>query len=233
MNLANLSTADLAGVFLSFFLTLLVFSYVFGDNILFRFAIHLFIGVASGYAAVIAWYNVIWPQLILPLIAGSQADRLFVLIPLVLSLLLLFKAWPRLSRLGNPSIAYLVGVGGATAIGGAVLGTLFPQAIASINLFDLSAASQSEGGLWATLLKGAIILIGTLATLIYFQFSIRTRPGEIPARPEAIEFMGWIGKIFISITLGMLFAGVYIAALTALVERVHFIGDLLIPLIIH
>jgi hypothetical protein len=34
-------------------LTLMIFSYLLGDNPLFRFAIYLFIGVASGYAAAV------------------------------------------------------------------------------------------------------------------------------------------------------------------------------------
>jgi hypothetical protein len=56
---------DLAGTVLGFIFTLLVFSYVFGDNALFRLTIYIFIGVAAGYAAVLAWYNVIW-RLALP-----------------------------------------------------------------------------------------------------------------------------------------------------------------------
>src|SRR5512134_1627974 len=111
MNLGSLSLPDLVGTFLGFVLTLLVFSYVFGDNALFRLVIHIFVGVASGYAVVVAWYNVIWPQLLLPLIIGSQSERLFVLVPLVLGLLLLFKAFPGTSSLGTPSVAFLVGVG--------------------------------------------------------------------------------------------------------------------------
>ena len=55
MSLAQLSLPDLAGTILGFFLTLMVFSYVFGDNGLFRAAIYIFVGVASGYAAVVAW----------------------------------------------------------------------------------------------------------------------------------------------------------------------------------
>jgi len=69
MNLADISILDLAGTFLGFVLTLMTFSYVFGDNALFRIAIHIFIGVSAGYAAIIAWYSVIWPQLVMPIIS--------------------------------------------------------------------------------------------------------------------------------------------------------------------
>ena len=48
-------------------LTLLIFSYLIGDNPLFRLALYLFIGVASGYAAVVVWHSVLLPRLFLPL----------------------------------------------------------------------------------------------------------------------------------------------------------------------
>ncbi len=35
--------------------------------------------------------------------------------------------------------------------------------------------------------------------------------------------MAWLGRIFIAITLGVLFAGVYMAALTAMIERLSSI----------
>ncbi len=81
MSIGGLSLADLSGMILGFVLTIMIFSYVFGDNLFFRIAIYLFIGVASGYAAVIAWYNVIWPQLIIPIFFGSIDERLLVAFP--------------------------------------------------------------------------------------------------------------------------------------------------------
>jgi len=230
MNLLGLGFADLVGALISFVLTILVFSYIFGDNALFRIAIHIFIGVAAAYAAVVAVYNVVWPQLLMPLIFGSQGERLFLLFPLLLSVLIVLKLSSRLSRFGNPAIAYLVGVGAATIIGGAVLGTLFPQAMASINLFDLSAAAPDESLIFV-LAQASIVLVGSLTTLIYFHFGTRSRrvnqPRDTLQRGEWIEALGWVGQIFIAVTFGALFAGVYTAALAALVERMHFIGDLI------
>jgi hypothetical protein len=227
MNLATLGLPDLIGSILAFIFTLLVFSYVFGDNFLFRLAVHIFIGVASGYAVVVAWYNVIWPQLLLPLIAGSQLERIYVVVPLILAGLLLFKISPSLSRAGNLPVAYLVGAGMGTAVGGVVMGTLFPQIAASINLLDL----KSSGGALAPLGMGLLILLGTVTTLIYFHFGASSSPGQPPQRREWIDSLGWVGQIFVAITLGFLFAGVYSAALTALIERIHFFGDLVLPLL--
>ena len=228
--MAEMSTPDLVGSILGFFLTLMVFSYVFGDNALFRATIHLFIGAVAGYAAVVVWYNVTWPQLILPLILGSQSQRLYVLFPLILSGLLLFKISPRLSRYGSPAVAYLVGVGAAVAIGGAIMGTIFPQTLASINLFDLEAAQQSGGTQLWSLIQGLLIILGTVSTLAYFHFGARQRLGEAPKRPEWIEILALIGQVFIAITLGVILAGVFTSALTAMIERVVSLSDFLLPL---
>jgi hypothetical protein len=229
MSLGQIGMADLIGTLLGIMLTLFVFSYIFGDNVLFRVAIYLFIGVASGYAAVIAWYNVIWPQLLRPLVFGSQPERLFALFPLVLSGMLLLKISPRYTRLGNPALAFLVGIGVATAIGGAVLGTIFPQVGASVNLFDAEGVAPGEN-VFAELIKGGLILFGTLVTLIYFHFGTRKSQTNIPKRPEWIEWLALIGQLFIAITFGALFAGVFSAALTALIERLFFITDFLFSL---
>ena len=167
MDVMQIGMVDLIGTFLGLLLTLFVFSYIFGDNVLFRVTIHIFIGVATGYAAVVTWYNVLWPQLLRPLIFGSQSERLLVLFPLLLGGMILLKVSTRFTRLGNPAVAYLVGVGAATAIGGAVLGTIFPQIGASINLFDLDTVPVGESILWR-LLKGSMILVGTVSTLVYF-----------------------------------------------------------------
>jgi hypothetical protein len=222
MNLAQFTLPELVGILLGFTLTLFVFSYIFGDNALFRIAMSIFVGVASAYAGVVAWYNVIWPQLIRPLIFGSQSERLFVLMPLLLCGLLLLKVSPRFSRIGNPALAYMVGVGVAAAIGGAVLGTIFPQVSATMNLFDMDAVGVDDNVVWQ-LVRGGMILVGTLTTLIYFQFGAVKTKGRSATRPAWLEWLALVGQVFIAITFGALFAGVFSASLTALIERLDFL----------
>jgi hypothetical protein len=223
MNLANMNLADLSGMLVGLFLTLSVFSYLLGDNVFFRIAIHIFIGVVAAYTLAIAFYNVVWPQLIIPIITGSQADRLFILVPLLLGALLLTKAAPRLTGWGAASLAYLVGVAVATAIGGAVLGTVFPQIGAAINVFDRRNMPDSGVDFLLAVVDGLIILVGTITTLVYFQFSARTRNNQRPKRPGWVDGAALIGQIFIAISFGTIFAGTYAAALTAFIERWHFL----------
>jgi hypothetical protein len=209
----------LAGV-VAFLFTLMIFSYLIGDNPLFRVAVYVFVGVSAGYVAAVAWWQVLWPDLVVPLITGTTSQKAILATPLLLSGLLLMKAWPPLSRLGTPSVALLVGVSAAVAIGGAVTGTLFPQVNATVDAFD----PRNAGSPFEALFNGSLILGGVVTTLVYFHFGARTAADGSVRRLGLIELLAFIGSIFLAITLGVLFAGVYSAALTALIERLHFFG---------
>lgn len=231
MNLAEMGIPDLVGALVGLVFTLFVFSYIFGDNFLFRLAIHIFIGVAAGFAAVIAWNSVILPQLVIPMLNGTQEVRLFLLVPLLLSLLLLAKASNRLAGTGNVVMAILVGIGAATAIGGAVVGTIFPQVDATTSAFALQSVARPGSNLLIQLMEGSLVLIGTVSSLIYFHFGARSGNDRSAQRSKWIDWVGNIGQGFIAITFGVLFAGVYAAALTALIERLSFITGFFTPFI--
>lgn len=206
---------EVISAFVGLILTLLVFSYLIDDNPLFRFAIYLFIGVSSGYAATAAWHYVLVPKLFSQL--GDVNQLLLLIVPLILSISLLAKLSPRLSWLGNFAMAVLVGVGAATAVGGALFGTLMPQAVAAMNEFDLGPVSGSAAVV--RLFEATVMFLGTVLTLAAFHFTAGRAP-DGSAKPNGLlSGLSKAGRVFISITLGVLFAGVYMAALTAMIER--------------
>lgn len=206
---------ELISAFVGLILTLLVFSYLIGDNPLFRFAIYLFIGVSSGYAATAVWHNVLMPRLFLRL--GDLNQLILLVVPLILGISLLAKLSPRISWLGNFAMAVLVGVGAATAVGGALIGTLLPQAEAAMNMFDPSAPGGSS--FFARLFQGGVMLIGTVLTLASFHFTLGRAADGAAKSNRILDGVAWAGRLFLAITLGVLFAGVYMAALTAMIER--------------
>lgn len=207
-----------------FFVTIMIFSYIIGDNPFFRIATYLFVGVAAGYVFLTLLEQVLWPKLVLPLFSGS----LIGIIPLALSLLLLGKLFPRFSKIGDIPMAYLVGAGAAITIGGLTVGSLIPQTLATIDLFDINAAAASGIPLPVQLLDGVIILAGSLTTLLYFYFTTHSKTDQSADRGPLIEFLAKVGQIFIGITLGALFAGVYSAALTALIERISSVWNFIL-----
>ena len=201
---------ELISGIIGFIFTLLIFSYLIGDNPLFRMAVYIFIGAASGYAAVVICYSVLLPKLRL-LSIDDPAQLIMGIIPFLLGATLLAKLTPRMSWLGSFAMALLVGVGAATALSGAVIGTLIPQSRSAMDAFVSPTFLQ--------LIEGIVMLLGTALTLIYFQFSARRAPDGAVKRNVILEVLAWGGRVFIAITFGVLFAGVYMAALTAMLER--------------
>jgi hypothetical protein len=217
---------EVISALVGFVLTLMIFSYLIGDNPLFRIAVYLFVGVASGYAATVVWHYVLVPKLFQSLTALNP----LAIVPLVFGISLLAKFSPRISWIGNFAMAVLVGVGAAAAVGGALLGTLLPQARAAIDGFDvLSVGSGLEVA--TRLFEGVVMLAGTVFTLASFHFSAGRAADGTPKRNPIIEGIAWVGRIFIAITLGVLFAGVYMSALTAMIERLSFVINFIRQLI--
>lgn len=223
------------------FLTLMVLLYmVVGDNALFRIVTYTFVGIASGYALVLIVFQVLMPRFFNLLRSDNLVFTGLGMVPFVLGLLLLFKLSPRLDSVGTLSMAVLTGVGAAVAVGGAIFGTLFGQVLGTIGLFRIPSGSDEL----TRLLEGVFVLAGTVCTLAYFQFSTRTRPpasadpsalpGAAPDGPVAtarralsLEMLAKVGQVFIGITLGAMFAGVYTAAISALIERLGFVIDMI------
>lgn len=225
---------DLISGVLGFLFTILILSYLIGDNPLFRAAVYIFVGVASGYVAAVIWWQVVVPRLLTPLLpailTGSLAEKIFILVPLLGAGFILMKISPRLAGMARITMAFLVGVGAAVIIAGALIGTLIPQVEATINFFDPQAAAARNIGLAEALANGTIILVGTVTSLLYFHFGARPQADGSMRRFWLIEIIALAGRVFIGITLGVIFAGVYAAALTALIERisslVNFLGNL-------
>ncbi len=219
-------SADLFGGLLAWLLTLMVLSFLIRDNPLFRVATYVFVGVASGYAGAIAWHNVLRPGLIDPVVTrgpGALLDITLV-VPWVLILLLLFKLSPATSRLGSVSTALLVGVGAGVVVGGAITGTLIPQSVAAMATLSPTAVTPTTGetGLERTF-SVLVLLVGTVSTLVYFQFTARkTATGEAQ-RAALVNAVAWVGRLFIAVTFGVMYAGVLMATLVILSERVQFL----------
>ncbi len=221
---------ELLGGLVGVVLTLVVFSYVLGDHFLVRLVFYGYIGLMAGFAVVITSSSVVYPLLIRPILENPVSGMMQIAIPLLLSVLLFFKASTRFSQIGNLSLAFLVGVGLAALIGGATLGTLIPQISAVISPFDLNRASLGTEDRLSGIVQGVMVLVGTVTTLAYFHFGARPKASGPARRVEWIESLSWIGQFFIAVALGLILAGLFRAGFVALVERVRTLVDFVIML---
>jgi hypothetical protein len=225
----DLTALETAGTIISALLTIMVLSYVIGDNVLFRIAVHLFVGVAAGYAGALALRTVLYTQLVLPLqTEGLSAITSIFVISWVLVILLALKAWPAAASLGSLPMALLVGVGAALVVGGAITGTLVPQTLAAMDSLNPFAVAPLTGETGLERVANVLILLtGTVSTLLYFRFTARRGPlGEALRTPLSVG-VSFVGRVFIALTFGVMYAGALAAAIAVLSERVQFLVGLL------
>lgn len=222
-------STDLIGGVLGFLFTILILSYLIGDNPLFRIAVYLFVGVASGYVATVVFWQVIIPRLWLPTLEAVQtlslARGIYMLFPWLGILFIFMKVSPGMSGAARITMAFLVGAGAAVTLVGALTGTLLPQIGAAINFFDPRLAAARNISTLEVMGNGLILMLGTVTSLAYFHFGARPKADGSMRRFGLIELIALVGRIFIGITLGAIFAGVYASALTALIERISSLVD--------
>ncbi len=217
--------SEIMGLIIGTVITLMIFSYLLGDNALYRWALALLVGSAVGYATGIA-VDFVWQQWITPALSNTEpATNLTYIVPLILGSLLLLKGFPpvrflgKISVLGNIPLGYLVGVGAGVAISGALTGTLIPQVLATGQGIRLDAGILE-------LLQGVVVLIGTLSVLLLFAARPNTQPLEREKPSLSQRSIRRLGGFFLVIGLGAAFAGAITSALTAMVLRLSQINDL-------
>jgi hypothetical protein len=137
--------------------------------------------------------------------------------------LLTFKPVPRLAYVGNFALAYLVGVGAAVALGGALLGTLVPQ---------IRATSQALSVDWQFLADGVLVVVGTVCTLMVFNFGVPEQRGLAGMWGQLTRLLASIGRMFLTVALGVAFAGALTASLSILIGRIQPIIDTIVDLYI-
>jgi hypothetical protein len=159
------------------------------------------IGAGAAYAAVVVIFDV--------LIANVQRPETLIstLIGLVLGALVWAKASPRFAWIGNIPMGYLIGVGAATVLGGAIIGTLGPQIVAT------GAPVTSPSGGQPDAILTIVVVVGTIVTLLSFGYY---RVG----RNSPMQLVNIAGRrFFLMIGLGAVFALVFMASVTLLLDR--------------
>ena len=164
--------SDQIGLWIGFILTLMVFSYLLGDNFLYRLAIYVFVGLAAGFVTMVTVESVLLPWIRATLQNGDMSGKLLGAIPLVLGLLLLLKAHGALQPAGQSGI----GVRGRHRHG---------DCAGRRDQRDAAAARQRDGEQRQHRMRsnGFILVLGVVSTLVYFQYLARRVPGG--AKPGA------------------------------------------------
>lgn len=203
---------DVIGVFVGATLTIFVLTYLAGDNFLYRLTLHVFLGALVGYVFGITIHQV-WGKLIADPLREDLFGNLALIIPVGIGFgLFVFKSVPRVAYIGNYFLSPLIGFGIAVALVGAFVGTLAPQFGATVNAISASP------------LQGTLIAVGTVCTLLAFDFTItQQRRGLGGALGKAIGLAGKVGHGFLTVAFGVAFAGAITAALSVFIGRIQYL----------
>jgi hypothetical protein len=216
-------------------MTLAILSYLYKDNPVYKAAEYLFVGVAAGYYLSIQFQDVLVPNLFQPVGRGVGAlfgpgkpavTDLVRISSLVLGILMFSRFLPKGGWLSRWPMGALVGAYAGLAVIGLAQGDLVPQIdsnllplVAPGAWHTLAGAQGVAAGMSAFLwLFGNIVLIvGLLATLVYFFFSLEHR-----------GFAGRTAKLgvyFLMISFGASYGFTVMARVSLALDRLRFLFE--------
>jgi hypothetical protein len=187
------------------FLTFCIFSFLYKDNPLYKFAEHLFVGVSVGYSISMSYHNVLYPNLIVPLFKHGQ---LLNIIPLLFGLCYFARFIPQVSWLIRLPMGFVLGFGSGAAIPATLQASVIKQiqgAILTPSIFE-----RIDFFVWAL-----ISFIGLICVVIYFFFS--------KERVKSTKFAAEVGIIFLMVGFGASFGYTVMARMSLLIGRFQFL----------
>jgi hypothetical protein len=214
---AGYAVNEIVGLWLAGFLTLCVFSFLFGDNPFYKLAEHIYVGVSAGYWMCLGYWGTILPQVQEPLARGEWVT----LIPLIFGLMMLFQLHPKTAWLSRWPLCFVVGLYAGLNIVLTMEAQILQQLYASIQpLWVVGKLTR-----WDVLVNW-ILVVGLFTGLIYFYFSV----------PHQGWFFGGAARIGIwvlMIALGASFGYTVMARVSLLIGRVQFFTVDFWPMVEH
>lgn len=202
------------GIWIAAFLTLCIYSFLYRDNPFYRFAEHLFVGVAVGYGIVVQIHQGFIPFAWRPvetIISGEASPMNFIkLIPIAIGMLFFARLSPRHTWLIRYPLAILIGIGAGAAIPNVLQADIFAQVRGTLTPFSqLGTLGAGE------IIGAALMVIGVICTLTYFFFSVEHR--------GAVGGLSKIGIAFLMIGFGSAFGNTVMGRVALLIQRVDFL----------
>ena len=221
----SFSASRTVGLWVAAFCTLAIFSFLYGDNPVYKFTESVFVGVSAGYAMVVAFWTEIVTNLfgkLFPDIARRiffpdmdktvEPDWLY-LVPLVLSVLLLWRLAPKGSWVARWPLAFFIG---ATA-GIRLISYLEADFVGQIqNTIMPFVVFGPEGSIfWIQSLRNTIVIVGVVSCMVYFFFSIE--------HEGFVKYVSRLGVWFLMVTFGASFAYTVMGRIALLSGRLDFL----------
>ncbi len=209
----KLKAMEIIGIIVAAGLSLSIYSFLYSDNPLFKFAEHLYVGISVGYLITLTVHQnlkqQVWDPLISKVIQGDfrEAEWL-VIVPVIFGLFMFARFMPKIAWVSRYAFALLVGFGAGLAVPLIIPAYLFKQTQATLTPFN------SSPSIWGNICVFVIFVV-VLSVLVYFFFSVKH---EGPIKPVARA-----GTYFIMVSFGATFGFTVMGRLALLIGQIEFL----------
>ena len=195
------------GVWVTALLTLAIFSFLYRENRVFRFAEHLLVGVSAGYYVVQYFYSGVIKKMVIPVAQNFGAN--WILLGGGLFGILMFT---RLSRRYGWAARYPIAFYVAAGAGYFIPSILEANVLKQIGgTLTAPAAAASP----AAMVSAFVLVAGVISCLIYFYFSVEHK-GPVGTASR-------IGILFLMLGFGASFGYTVMGRITLLIGRFQFL----------
>lgn len=202
------------GTWLAALLTLAVLSFLYKDNVVFRFAESLFAGVSLGYYVGIVLDQTLKPNLFLPL-ADNFGKNWDLFLAGVLGALLYMRYVPKIGWVARYGlavyVAYYIGVEFTRKVHGEVL----PQMGRTIQPLNQWSFASVGAFFTSPSMVALFAIVGTYSVLTYFFFS--KEHGGVMRRVSRV------GVWFLMVSFGAAFGFTVMGRVALLIGRLNFL----------
>ncbi len=211
-------------------LTLVMYSFLYRDNALFKVAENLYVGIALGYSAIEVWRTSLRTEVYDPFFNSPTwgafwNSALYRAVPIILGLLLLTRLSRKHGWLSRYSYVLIIGWGAGVGIPIAVHSYILKQLEAAVAPFQDAASSEALAtgffsGQWffgviLPVFGAVVVVVGTVAVLFYFFFSVEhKRAGTAFSR---------VGILFLMAAFGASFGYTVMGRMSLLIGRMQFL----------
>ncbi len=192
------------GIWVAALLTIAVFTFLYRENPVFRFAEHLLVGVSAGYYLVQYFFSAVYKKLYVPVFDNHDYALIMGGVLGVLMFSRLSRKWEWVSRY---PIAFYVAAWAGYVIPSYVQVRVIEQAEST--MFNPMGLPPGQA------ISSFIIFLGVVTTLAYFYFSAE--------RKGAVKVSSHIGIIFIMIGFGATFGYNVMGRISLLIGRFQFL----------
>jgi hypothetical protein len=197
---------EILQIWIAAFFTLAIFSFLYRDNAVYKFAEHIFAGLSAGYYVGLIWKSVIIQQLWEPM---TRADnpKWYLFIPGIFGALMFARLIPKISWVSRLALAFVMGNTAGVFIISQLHGLVLPQ-------MQDTMLGLADGGFGGSLLA-VITVVGVISTLVFFYFS--------KEHTGALGVTAKVGVWFIMISFGAHFGYTVMGRVSLLIGRVYFL----------